>query len=130
MITSPEANHIYGLPNVYDPGNTQAKTIFFYPAYLNYKPFHNRDGVSDVIGAMLYELNIRHELKYHSSDVNKLTKRKAEYAFTIKDAIMRRSGTLYPVADLNDRAFQIENDLSSLRDMYVGRLELKDGKVE
>lgn len=131
MIYSPESNHIYGLPNVYDKGsNGTKKTVFFYPAYINYKPYYNEDGVSDVIGAMLSELKQRYDLKYNANDPNKITRRKAEFAFTIQDAIMRRDSTVYPVADLNDRLNQIDGDTNSLSDMWVGNIEFVDGTVK
>ena len=131
MIYSPESNHIYGLPNVYDRGsNGSKKTVFFFPAYVNYKPYYNKDGVSDVIGAMLSELRQRYDLKYNSNDPLKITKRKAEFAFTIQDAIMKRDSTVYPVADLNDRVNQIDGDATALNDMWVGNIELTQGEVK
>lgn len=129
MIYSPESSHIYGLPNVYDRGsNGMKKTVFFFPAFINYKPFYNNDGVSDVIGAMLSELMQRYDIKYTSQDPLKITRRKAEYAFTIQDAIMRRGGTVYPVADINDRVLQLDTDSTATKDMYVGRIDLTSGK--
>lgn len=131
MIYSPESNHIYGIPNVFDKGSTgNKKTIFFYPAFLNYKPYQNKDGVSDVIGAMLSELSERYELKYNSDDPLKLTRRKAEFAFTLQDAIMRRDSTLYPVADINDRINQMDNDPTYMDDMYIGKIELSGSEVK
>lgn len=131
MIYSPNSNHIYGLPNVYDRGSTgNKKTVFFYPAYINYKPYYNKDGVSDVIGAMLSELSQRYDLKYNANDPLKITRRKAEFAFTIQEAIMRRDSTIYPVADLNDRINQIDMDSTSLSDMYIGRINLTDGQCK
>lgn len=130
MIQSPESNHIYGVPNIYDKGsNGSRRTIFFFPAYINYKPFYNKDGVSDVVGAMLHELNERYNIKYNSIDPLKITKRKAEFAFTIQDAIMRKDSTIYPVADLNDRINQIDSVSSSLDDMIYGDLSISNSKV-
>lgn len=125
MIYSPDSNHIYGLPNVYDKGsNAKKNTIFFFPAFINYKPYYNKDGVSDVIGAMLSELQERYNIKYNSEDPLKLTRRKAEFAFTLQDAIMRRDSTLYPVADINDRIMQLDNDITYMDSMYIGKVEL------
>jgi hypothetical protein len=130
MIQSPLSKNVYGVPNVYDKGSTGAKnTIFFYPAYVNYKPYYNKDGVSDVIGAMISELKVRYEIKYNSTDTFELTKRKAEYAFTLQDAIMKRDGTIYPVADLNDRIFELDNKPDILNRMYQGELKIKDSEV-
>ena len=130
MILNPKGYNVYSLPNVYDKGSTGNKdTIFFFPGYVNVKGFYNKDGVSDVIGSMLDELKFRHNLKYNSTDPVQLTRRKAETAFTLQDAVMRRDSTIYPVADLNDRLNEIDNDSTTLNDMYVGRLEIKDGEV-
>ena len=130
MIQEPLSKNIYGLPNVYDKGsNGNKRTVFFFPSYVNYKPYYNKDGVSDVIGAMLYELNARHVIKYNSSDPMELTRRKAEFAFTIQDAIMKRDSTIYPVSDLNDRINQIDSDSTALDDMWVGEITLSNGEA-
>lgn len=36
--------------------NGSRKTIFFFPGYINRIGYYNKDGVSDVIGAMLSEI--------------------------------------------------------------------------
>ena len=130
MIYSPETKNVYGIPNVYDKGSNGSKnTVFFYPAYVNYKPYYNADGVSDVIKALVEELKERYFIKYNSTDTMLLTQRRAEYAITLQDAIMRRDGTIYPVADLNDRVFELDNKPEILNKMYQGILKMKDGEV-
>lgn len=130
LIINPLGYNIYGIPNVYDKGQTgNKKTIFFFPSYVNSKPYYNEDGVSDVIGAMLAELMTRYTLKYNSSDPMALTRQKAEFAFTLQDAIMRRDSTVYPVADINERILQLDSDTRAYDDMSVGRLDIRDGKV-
>lgn len=130
VISSPKSNFVYGIPNYYDRGSAgTTTTVFFTPSFLNYKPFYNKDGVSDVIAAMLHELNIRHKIKYNSPDTLKLTQQRAEYAFTLQDAIMRRDGTLFPVADLNDRVNYLDTHPGILQGMYTGRLGLENGEV-
>jgi len=130
MIYSPETKNVYGIPNVYDRGSLGAKnTVFFFPGYVNYRPFFNKDGVSDVIGALVYELKERYFIKYNSNNPMELTQRRAEIAFTLQEAIMRRDGTIYPVADLNDRVFEIDNNPDILNRMYQGNLIIRDSKV-
>lgn len=131
MIFYPKGYNVLGLPNIYDKGSTgQKETIFFFPSYINMKPFYNKDGVSDVVGAMLSELEYRRILKYNSSDPLQLTRRKAEYAFTLQDAIMRRDGTLYPVHALNERIMQIDNTPAIENKLWNGRLILENEKVK
>ena len=131
MIQSPSGYNIYGLPNFYDKGsNGSRKTIFFFPGYINRIGYYNKDGVSDVIGAMLSEIKYRVNLKYNSSDPMMLTRRKAETAFTLQDAIMRRTGSIFPSAELNDRINELDANPSSYNDMYVGYLSIEDGEVK
>jgi hypothetical protein len=130
LIYSPESNYVYGLPNVYDK-NSQGNrtTVYFFPSYMNYHPYYNKDGVSDVIAAMLHELSFRHNMKMTSTDLMKVTQRRAEYAFTLKDAIMRRDGTIFPVAELNDAVNNLDNHPERTNAMYVGRLKLDGGVI-
>lgn len=132
MINYPDGYSVYSLPNVFDKGAIGARrTIFFFPSYLNSKGFYNEDGVSDVVGAILEEIKHRVILKYNSSDPIQLTRRKAEYAFTITDAIMRRDSNIFPSDKLNDRILELDQNPKSLDDMWVGRLvQTKEGKVE
>lgn len=131
LIYNPKGYNVYGLPNVYDKGIVgDKKTIFFFPAYVNAKPFYNHDGVSDVIMAMLTELMERYVIKYNSSDPMKLTRQKAEFAFTLQDAVMRRDSTQYPVSDLNDRVLEIESTASQYDGLITGRLSANsEGEV-
>lgn len=131
MINYPDGYNVYSLPNVYDKGNVGAKrTIFFFPSYINSKGFYNQDGVSDVVGALIDEIKFRVKLKYNSSDPIQLTRRKAEYAFTIVDAIMRRDSNIFPSDKLNDRILELDSNPSSLDDMWVGRLiQTKEGNI-
>ncbi len=123
MIRFPEGYNVYALPNLYDKGATgQSKTIFFYPSFLNLKGHYNKDGVSDVIGAILAELQERHKLKYNSSDPIMLSRRKAEFAFTITDAIMRRDSNVFPADQLNDRILELDSNPKNAESLWVGRL--------
>lgn len=132
MINYPDGYSVYSLPNVFDKGSVGSKrTIFFFPSYLNSKGFYNEDGVSDVVGAIIEEIKHRVVLKYNSSDPIQLTRRKAEYAFTIIDAIMRRDSNIFPSDKLNDRILELDQNPRSLDDMWIGRLiQTKEGKVE
>ena len=132
MINHPDGYNVYSLPNYWDKGaHGQKKTIFFFPGYINSIGHYNKDGVSDVIGALIEEIQIRIQLKYNSSDPLQLTRRKAETAFTIQDAIMKRDGSLYPSDKLNDVINDINMNPKYTDDMWIGRLKMgSDGIVE
>ena len=131
MINYPDGYNVYSLPNVFDKGTVGSRrTIFFFPSYLNAKGFYNKDGVSDVVGALIEELKYRVLLKYNSSDPIQLTRRKAEYAFTITDAIMRRDSNIFPSDLLNDRILELDSNPRSMDDMWIGRLvQTKEGSI-
>lgn len=132
MINYPSGYNVYSLPNFYDRGADGSKrTIFFFPGYVNSKGYYNKDGVSDVVGALISEIKFRVVLKYNSSDPMQLTKRKAETAFTLQDAIMRSSGTAYPADMLNDRVNELNLDPKYPDGMWIGRLSMNnEGNVE
>ena len=132
MLNYPDGYRVYSLPNYWDKGaQGKKKTVFFYPGYVNSKGYYNEDGVSDVVGALISEIEYRINLKYNSSDPLQLTRRKAETAFTIQDAIMKRDGSLYPTDKLNDVINEINLNPKYTDDMWIGRLSLsKSGEVE
>ena len=132
MLNYPDGYNVYSLPNFWDKGsNGKKRTIFFFPGYVNSKGYYNEDGVSDVVGALISEIEYRINLKYNSSDPLQLTRRKAETAFTIQDAIMKRDGSLYPTDKLNDVINEINLNPKYTDDMWIGRLSLsKSGEVE
>jgi hypothetical protein len=130
ILNSPRANFLYAIPNYYDRGSTgSSETVYFFPAYMNYKPFYNKDGVSDVILSLLYELRQRHTIRFDTHDPLKLTQRRAEFAFTLQDAVMRRDSTIFPVADLVDRINYIDLHPEVRDSLYAGRLQVEKGEV-
>lgn len=84
IIYNPLGYNVYPLPNVFDR-NSQGKnyTVFFSGGYMNRKGFYNKDGVSDVVGALISILKDRFTLKYNSTDPTAITRRKAEIPITI-----------------------------------------------
>ena len=130
MIYNPVGYNVYALPNVFDKGVTgNQKTVFFFGAPVNRKGFYNKDGVSDVVGALLSILVQRYNLKYNSTDVNMLTRAKAENPITIQEAIMRRDNNIYPVADLTDTLNEIDFNPRSLDFIECVKAELLHGEV-
>lgn len=129
MIYNPIGYGVYAIPNVFDKNSQgKQKTVFFFGSYLNRKGCYNEDGVSDVILALVSEFKARLKIKYNSSDTMALTRKKAEQAVTIQEAVMKREGTLYPVSDLNDRLNILDIDPKSLDHILVGKLTIDTSK--
>jgi len=125
LFYKPEAYNIYGIPNVFDK-NTNGDTIcgFFWGAYLNRNRCYDEEvGEPDVIKALIEVCKDRFIVKYGASDARAITQKKAEEPITPQEAVMRTSGTIFPVADLKEH---IENIMprkeSFLAEHYVGDL--------
>lgn len=132
MINNPGGYNVYGLPDVFRKGaNGSKNTIFFFPEYICRDiTNHNEDGVSDVVGAILDELSRRYEIKYGTSNPSALSQRKAEHPITLDEAILKADTSFFPVADLNDALFELDNNPHITNSMLIGRLELdSNGKV-
>lgn len=131
MIYGGKGYNIYMLPNFYDK-NSQGKnySIYFFGAYMNKKECYNKDGVSDVTKALIELLQGRYDIKYNSTNPMAITRTKAENPITIQEAIMRKEGTIFPVADLTERLNEIDFNLDEYNDVYTGELVIKNGQVE
>ena len=130
IIYNPKGFNIRPVKNVYDKG-TQGKqeSIFFFGAYLNRKGCYNEDGISDVTKAVLEICYNRYIVKYNTTDPMALTRTKAENPLTLQEAIMRRDGSIFPVAALLDRINELDSNPSEYNDVYVGDLVMDKGGV-
>lgn len=120
--------NIMSMPNVFDRNtNGKGQCAFFFGTYLNYRGKMDKNGNSDVIGAMIEINKKRTKVKYGSSDVNTIVQTKAEEPITPQEAIMRTEGTAFPVADLRDYLEDVAPELNSFVDShYVGKLAYDD----
>ena len=124
--------NMYAIPNVYDKYN-QGKPyfVFFFPGYVNRKGCYNKDGVSDVIKALIEILMNRYRVKYNSTDPNTIIKTIAEVPITPAEAIVKTGVNMFPVADLTERVGQLDANPREYDDVYVGDLVFnKEGKIE
>lgn len=130
IIYNPLGYNVYALPNVFDKNSQgQKNTVFFFGTYLNRKGMYNKDGVSDVIGALIQVLNNRYKIKYNSTDPLALTRNKAENPITIQEAIMKKDNVFYPTSDILETISEIDKDSRSLDYISVGTLELDKSNV-
>lgn len=120
--------NIHSIPNVFDKNtNGKGRCAFFFGTYLNYRGKMDKDGNSDVIGALIEINKKRTRIKLGSSDPNAITQAKAEEPITPQEAIMRTEGTAFPVADLRDYLEDIMPDLQNfVSSHYVGDLVYGD----
>lgn len=132
IMYNPKGYNMYAIPNVYDKFN-QGKPyfVFFFPGYVNRKGCYNKNGVSDVIKALIEILMNRYRVKYNSTDPNTIIKTIAEVPITPAEAIVKTGVNMFPVADLTERLGQLDANPTEYDDVYVGDLVFnKEGQVE
>ena len=129
IMYNPRGYNMYALPNVYDKNNQGKRYfVFFFPGYINRKGCYNRDGVSDVIQALIEILMNRYRVKYNSTDPNTVIKTIAEVPITPAEAIVKTGVNMFPVTDLTERLGQLDANPREYDDVYVGDLTINNNK--
>ena len=127
LLYNPTGYNIYSIRNVYDKPKQGNPTFgYFFPAYVNRKGCYNKDGVSDVIRALVQILQARYKAKY-SSDPNSVLRVIAEMPITPAEAIIKVKNAFFPITALTERLQQLDLDGKAFDDVSVGQLVL-DGK--
>lgn len=129
IMYNPRGYNMYALPNVYDKNNQGKRYfVFFFPGYINRKGCYNRDGVSDVVQALIEILMNRYRVKYNSTDPNTVIKTIAEVPITPAEAIVKTGVNMFPVTDLTERLGQLDASPREYDDVYVGDLTINSSK--
>ena len=131
LLYSPEGYNILSLPNVYDRPKQGKPTFgYFFPSYVNRAGCYNKDGVSDVVKALIEILMQRYNAKY-SADPKSVLRIIAEDPITPAEAIIKVKSAFFPVTALTERLQQLDLDPRSFDDVHVGALAInKSGEVE
>ena len=131
LLYSPEGYNILPLPNVYDRPKQGKPTFgYFFPSYVNRAGCYNKDGVSDVVKALIEVLMQRYKAKY-SADPKSVLRVIAEDPITPAEAIIKVKAAFFPVTALTERLQQLDTDVHSFDDVYIGKLTIsKGGEVE
>ena len=131
LLYYPEAYNILSVENVYDRPKQGKPTFgYFFPSYVNRAGCYNKDGVSDVVKALIEILMQRHKAKY-SADPKSVLRVIAEDPITPAEAIIKVKAAFFPVTALTERLQQLDTDVHSFDDVYIGKLAMnKSGEVE
>lgn len=122
LLYATESYNIESLKNVYDKKGQGRDTFgFFFPSYINRAGCYNKDGVSDVVKALLQVLMNRYKAKY-GADPTSVLRVIAEDPITPAEAIIKVKDAYFPVAALNERAQQLDTNPHIYDDIYVGEL--------
>lgn len=126
LLYSPEGYNIYAVKNVYDKKGQGRDTFgYFFPAYINRAGCYNKDGVSDVVKALIEILIQRYKAK-QSADPTSVLRVIAEDPITPAEAIIKVKDAYFNVQALNERARELDTNPSLYNDIYVGELVFDD----
>ena len=130
LLYNTEVYNIYTIKNVYDKPKQGKPTFgYFFPAYVNRKGCYNKDGVSDVVKALVQILQARYKAKY-GSDPNSVLRVIAEMPITPAEAIIKVKNAFFPVTALTERLQQLDLDSKAYDDVKVGNLVLEGNEVK
>lgn len=131
LLYNTGAYNILSLPNVYDKkGQGKASFGYFFPAYVNRAGCYNKDGVSDVVKALIEILMARYNAKF-SSDPKTVLRVIAEDPITPAEAIIKVKAAYFPVTALTERLQQLDTNPHAYDDVYIGHLSLDNkGQVK
>lgn len=122
LLYATESYNIESLKNVYDKKGQGRDTFgFFFPSYINRAGCYNKNGISDVVKALLQVLMNRYKAKY-GADPTSVLRVIAEDPITPAEAIIKVKDAYFPVAALSERAQQLDTNPHIYDDIYVGEL--------
>ena len=130
LLYNPDGYNILSINNVFDrPKQGKPKFGFFFPSYINRAGCYNKDGVSDVVKALIEILIARYKAKY-SADPKSVLRVIAEDPITPAEAIIKIKAAYFPITALTERLSQLDQDIYAYDDVYVGKLVQNSNGVE
>lgn len=130
LLYNPDGYNILSIDNVFDrPKQGKPKFGFFFPSYINRAGCYNKDGVSDVVKALIEILIARYKAKY-SADPKSVLRVIAEDPITPAEAIIKVKAAYFPITALTERLSQLDQDIHAYDDVYVGKLVQNSNGVE
>lgn len=130
LLYNPDGYNILSVANVFDrPKQGKPKFGFFFPSYINRAGCYNKDGVSDVVKALIEILIARYKAKY-SADPKSVLRVIAEDPITPAEAIIKVKAAYFPITALTERLSQLDQDVHAYDDVYIGKLVQNGNGVE
>lgn len=130
LLYNPDGYNILSVDNVFDrPKQGKPKFGFFFPSYVNRAGCYNKDGVSDVVKALIEILIARYKAKY-STDPKSVLRVIAEDPITPAEAIIKVKAAYFPITALTERLSQLDQDVHAYDDVYIGKLVQNSNGVE
>ena len=109
MFNNPKKYKILPRVNVWEPNQLGTESGFFVPAYMCRAGFIDKDGNSDIRGAIQQIAELRDLALENNSTPEDTARAYAEEPVYPSESMMRIDGNLFPVADLRKRRAEIES---------------------
>lgn len=131
LLYNPKGYNLYALKNVYDKKNQGKPTFgFFFPSYINRAGCYNKNGVSDVVKALLEIFTFRYNIKYNSTDPTSVLRAIAEDPITPAEAIIKVKDAFFPTQSLTERLLEIDSNPHIFDNVHVGTLVQAGSEVK
>lgn len=130
LMRNPRAYRIHPVTNKWEEGMEHTECAFFYAADMNYAGAMDKDGNSDKVKARKL-IEADRKLVATGNDPHALTRRKAEIPLTPAEAMMRITGTKFPISDLTEHLAQVEGHPHKYKQAdFIGKLHINpEGQV-
>jgi len=113
-----------------DEWEHKGKIGWFVPAYYALNQFKDKNGNTDVDGALRF-INRRREKKRKSRSQSAITLEILNYPIKPSEMFLKKSGNFFPIEDLKEILGDLETDEQTLDASWKGKFIItKEGKVE
>ena len=122
---------VYMVPNEWDIGGQDQKCGYFYSSAQNYEGYMDINGNSDKVGSTKVIEAEREKVKIETKNPEAILRHIAEDPLTPQEAVLRVSGSLFPINDLKMHLATLRMNPSKYKATeYVGDLTFdNEGKV-
>lgn len=128
MFNNPDGYNILPCKNVWSHSRYGKKSGFFFPAHKNLEGYMGLDGISDLKAAEEHEFRQRKIKAEGTTDPNMLKRYVAENCMTPEEAMLRITGTMFPVQDLETHLeYVLSHPKEYIDKELIGRLVI-DGE--
>lgn len=123
---------VHMVPNEWDIGGENQKSGFFFSTAQNYEGCMDKDGNSDIEKATTIITHEREKVKKETRNPQAIIRHIAEEPLNPQEAVLRVSGSLFPINDLKQHLAYIRMHPSQyLAQEYIGDLVINEkGKVD
>lgn len=129
MFYNPEAHGIMPFMNIWDKDAENTTCGFFHPVILNMEGYYDRQGNSDIEGALQYELKRREKILENSSSKMLLQKHVQEFPLCPEEAFLTISTNNFPVIELRNQLNKVLHEKLNLKKGIAVHLNYENNTV-